>query len=163
MVAIAISISLGAIGAQPHTRNRHLPPRIETCTQHCWIAIEGVRSSYHRGERVEVLVRNQTKAQVVVAVSVDGQYTDGWAQVTASVVQPDQPFTMVVRGTRIQAGEAHLFSYDPWASFDARARVIPEAERPTVLRLAVYVSAKREDSQLVRSDTFRLEETGTSH
>jgi hypothetical protein len=138
-----------------------VPPisTIERCTQNCLVTIEGLRAAYYPGERVEFSIQNQTKNRILVAVSVDGHFNVGWVEILASVVEPDRPLVKVVKATPIQGGKAWSFSYDPWTTLEARAKMLPRSERPNVLRLRVYVDPGGKNSQVVPSQTFRIVET----
>ena len=161
-VLLAMGMACGStwvFAQQPTTKSRL--PEIEKCAQKCMVTIEGLRRTYHRGEHVEVSVRNQTKRRLGVVISVDGKFGREWVEIMGSVVEPDRPFAMVVRGTSIQSGQVQGFDYDPWTTLDANVNFFPGKKLPTVLRLVIHVHPRRDFTQIVSSETFQLVELGT--
>ena len=134
-----------------------------TCTKNCLVRIDDLQTIYQRGSHVDISIQNQAKMAISVVVAVDGRDSQGWSEIMASVTEPDRPFAMLVKGTRIPPGKAKRFSYDPWTTLDARAKLLPPAERPTLLRLDVHVHTDQGLVHFVLSEPFRLADTKGPH
>ena len=135
----------------------------QTCTKNCLVKIDGLRATYQRGAHVDISIQNQSHDKIAVVVAVDGRDSQGWVEIMASVIEPDRPLAKLVHGSDVLPDETKQFSYDPWTTLDARTKMLPGAERPTLLRFEVHVHTNEGFVQRVRSEEFRLVETRESH